>query len=161
MMSRKMIMTNAHRIAKLIVREIGDYEIALSLALKNVWHAIKTWNKKRFTKESLASAAHYLTTPNYVRRNIKIATSYYEGIPLWIMENNLTPSEYSALMCDGVEPKIVKETEKAVDFEFITDFGVIYMWCPKSVYKPEYKNILAETASKPEYQYDIAKIINA
>jgi len=161
MMSRKMIMINAHRIAKLIVKEIGDYEIALSLALKNVWHAIKTWNKKRFTKESLTSAAHYLTTPNYVRKNIKIATSYYEGIPLWIMENNLLPTQFQILMSNAVSPKISKETEKAIDFEFDTDSGIIYMWCPKSVYKSEYKNILAETASKPEYQYDIAKVINA
>jgi len=161
MMSKRMIFVNAHRIAKLIVSEVGNYMIAFKLALKNVWHAIKTWNKKRFTKDSLRSAAEYLTTSNTVRRNMKIATSYYEGIPLWVMQKNLTASEYEAINCDGASPVINKETEKAIDFEFDTDFGVIYMWCPKSVCKPEYANIINDICDKPEYQSAIAKVVNA
>ena len=126
-MSRKMIMVNAHRIARVIVHEVGNYSIALQMALKNVWHAVNVWNKKRFTKASLVSAIHYLTTPSKIRNS-------YDGIPNWIMQKNLTTAEYQAISCDGAEPEMVKETEKAIDFKFNTDFGVIYLWCPKSVY---------------------------
>lgn len=132
-MSKHLIMKYAHQIARAIVHATENYAIALKMALKYVWYAVKTWNKKRFSKQNLVASIHYLTAS---KKQIE-AKKYTDGIPNWILRKNLTQSEYEAVNCDGSAPSIVKETEKAIDFKFNTDFGVIYMWCPKSVYRED------------------------
>ncbi|MCH4010612.1 hypothetical protein [Furfurilactobacillus sp.] len=56
-------MRSAHKIAKEIVDECGDYQIALSFALKEVWRQVKTYDKKRFGDVAIMSAAFKLMTP--------------------------------------------------------------------------------------------------
>lgn len=42
------MMKSAHKIAKMIKHLVGDYMIALKLALKEVWRLVKTYKKKAF-----------------------------------------------------------------------------------------------------------------
>ncbi|EPQ9603941.1 hypothetical protein ACUYUN_002593 [Staphylococcus pseudintermedius] len=56
-MKKRHMMKSAHKIAKEIVFLVGDYMIALKLALKEVWRLVKTYNKKRFTEISIFTTA--------------------------------------------------------------------------------------------------------
>lgn len=64
-MSKKMIMVNAHRIAREIVNEYEDYAIALKFALEYVWHMVKKFNKKRFGAMALLNARYNLTVSKH------------------------------------------------------------------------------------------------
>lgn len=50
----------------------------------------------------------------------------------WILKKNLSNKEYEAVRVGDVEYRIDRETEKAIRFEIVTDFGSIFCWCPKS-----------------------------
>lgn len=50
----------------------------------------------------------------------------------WICRKNLGFDEYYAVKEIGFECEIVKETEKACNVVFKTNYGRIYMWTPKS-----------------------------
>lgn len=54
-------------------------------------------------------------------------------IPTWIIKKNLSFEERYAVLneCNSVVVKY--QTEKAVLFKFDTDYGIVKMWCPKSV----------------------------
>lgn len=124
-MSKKQMMKAANKIAKEIVSEVGDYRIAMSLALKEVWRQVKAYDKKRFGEVAILTAAERLTTP-------KRANNVY-GVPAWIITNNLTQSEADAVFTAAESLTVVRETEKAELVSFGTKFGSIQMWTPKSV----------------------------
>lgn len=44
-MSKKQIMKQAHKIAKKIVKAVGNYMVALKLALKKIWAMAKAGRK--------------------------------------------------------------------------------------------------------------------
>lgn len=50
----------------------------------------------------------------------------------WIVRKNLSLNEVFAVEEIGCEGVVVRETEKAVNLKFKTNYGNIYMWCPKS-----------------------------
>ena len=129
-MTKRNMMRYAHQIAKRIVEKVGDYQIALSLALKEVWRQIKLYNKKRFTKYSLQTAADRLTQPQMSGYG-KQADVY--GVPAWIIRKNLNQSEAYAVMNETNSMSVVRETEKAQLVEFTTNHGNVTMWTPKSV----------------------------
>lgn len=119
-------MRSAHKIAKEIVDECGDYQIALSFALKEVWRQVKTYDKKRFGDVAIMSAAFKLMTPKQDKnRN-------YFGVPDWILSENLNNEEYSAMQY-ATSMSVERETLKAELVSFDTDFGNITTWVPKSV----------------------------
>lgn len=125
-MTKKTLMKIAHRIAKEIVYKVGDYQIALSMAMKYVWNANKC-GKKRFGEMAMLNAVVKLTTR-------KVSNSDCVGnIPAWIIRKNLDQNEAYAVLneCDGVQT--IRETEKAVLVRFNTSYGYVEMWSPKSV----------------------------
>lgn len=52
----------------------------------------------------------------------------------WIMRNNLSEFELRAIQNGAAydDFEIISETEKAVKFKIHTDYGNIWLWCPKS-----------------------------
>lgn len=126
-MTKRNIMKAAHAIAQEIVDEVGDYQIALSIALKEVWRQVKLYDKKRFGDVAVLTAAQRLVTPKRDHN----ANVY--GVPAWIIMKNLRQDEADAVIGHTASISIVRETEKAQLIRFDTDFGHIEMWTPKSV----------------------------
>ena len=126
-MTKRNMMKTAHAIAQEIVDEVGDYQIALSIALKEVWRQVKLYDKKRFGDVAVLTAAQRLVTPKRDHN----ANVY--GVPAWIIVKNLRQDEADAVIGHTASISIVRETEKAQLIRFDTDFGGIEMWTPKSV----------------------------
>lgn len=120
------MMKAANQIAKEIVHATGDYRIAMSFALKEVWRQVKLYNKKRFGDVAILTAAQRLTT----KKVSKPANVY--GVPFWFLSENLDQQELQAIeLSNGVQVK--RETTKAELLAFDTDFGTITLWTPKSI----------------------------
>lgn len=130
-MTKKTLMRTAHKIASMIVDSVEDYMVALKLALKYVWRMVKKYNKKRFGAVALYNAEAILTTPRFFVEDKK----YIDGVPTWLINENLSQQESYAVRneCDGIDIK--RETEKAVLVDFATPYGSVSMWAPKSVCK--------------------------
>lgn len=126
-MTKRNMMRYAHELAKLLVAHTGDYQIALSFALKEVWRQVKLYDKKRFTKNSIMSAYARLRQPR--RKSVQNIF----GIPTWLIRKNLTNAEAYAVLNECYNMKVVRETEKAQLVEFSTNYGRVRMWTPKSV----------------------------
>lgn len=126
-MTKHNMMKAAHSIARESVDEVGDYQIALSIALKEVWRQAKLYGKKRFGDVAVLTASQRLVTPKEDRN----ANIY--GVPTWIIKKNLSQDEASAVLSRTAGMSIVRETEKAQLVRFDTDFGNVEMWTPKSV----------------------------
>jgi len=129
-MTKRNMMRYAHQLARKLVKDTENYQIALSLALKEIWRQVKLYNKKRFTKFSIATAYDRLVQPQVSGKGQQ--DDVY-GVPAWIIRKNLSQEESYAVLneCGGLE--VVRETEKAQLVEFITSYGKITMWTPKSV----------------------------
>lgn len=132
-MTKKNIMRYAHQLAKKLVEKTENYQIALSMALKEIWRQVKTYNKKRFTKYSIATAYDRIGNSNYHKMISSNISNDVYGVPSWIIEKNLNNNEAYAVLneCDAMT--VVRETEKAQLVEFVTNHGKISMWTPKSV----------------------------
>ena len=59
-MTKRNMMKAAHAIAQELVDEVGDYQIALSIALKEVWRQVKLYDKKRFGDLAVLTAAQQI-----------------------------------------------------------------------------------------------------
>lgn len=59
-MSKKQIMKQAHKIAKKIVKEVGNYMVALKLALRKIWAMVKA-GRKRMSDSAFKGAVYELT----------------------------------------------------------------------------------------------------
>jgi|SRR5690625_413077 len=129
-MTKRNMMRYAHEIAKRIVEDVEDYQIALSLALKEIWRQVKLYDKKRFTKYSLQTAADRITQPQMA---FKEKETDIFGVPAWIIRKNLDSNQAYAVLNEANRMKTVRETEKAKLVEFDTNYGKITMWTPKSV----------------------------
>lgn len=124
-MKKAALMKSAHRLANEIAPEFGNYSIALSFALKEIWRQVKIYDKKRFGDVAIYSAAARLTSPQK-------ADNYY-GVPEWILRKNLDQDEYYAVTCESNSMEVRRETEKAELVAFDTDYGFVTVWIPKSV----------------------------
>lgn len=107
-------MKQAHKIAKKIVKEVGNYMVALKLALKKIWAMAKA-GRKRMSDSAFNGAVYELTHKQY--DGPEFFWLGRQGVPVWLMEKNLDQTEKALLLC------------------FETDFGNITMWAPKSVVK--------------------------
>ena len=81
-----------------------------------------------------------------------VTVSYSAGefiLPKWFISKNLSQNQAYAVSVEGYG-KAVKETEKAIDIEFTTDYGKVWLWCPKSILKTidEVADELIEGAKK-------------
>jgi hypothetical protein len=128
-MSKKMIMVNAHRIAKKIAGAYEDYFIAFKFALKYVWNSVKKYNKKRFGQTAIYNAVYNLTT-SYHQKELFHSVN---GVPTWFIEENLNQQEAYAVENCSCGSCVVRETQKAEWVEFDTDFGGVRLWVPKSI----------------------------
>lgn len=130
-MSKKQIMKQAHKIAKKIVKEVGNYMVALKLALKKIWAMAKA-GRKRMSDSAFKGAIYELTHKQYNGPEFFWLGS--KGIPVWLMDSNLDQTElWGAQLAYNMYAE--RETEKAALIVFETDFGNIKMWAPKSVIK--------------------------
>lgn len=130
-MSKKQIMKQAHKIAKKIVKAVGNYMVALKLALKKIWAMAKA-GRKRMSDSAFKGVVYELTHKEY--NEPEFFWMGRQGVPVWLMEKNLDQAELQGAQLAyniGVE----RETEKALLLCFETDFGNITMWAPKSVVK--------------------------
>lgn len=132
-MTKRNMMRYAHQLAKKLVEVTKNYQIALSFALKEIWRQVKLYDKKRFTKYSIATAFDRIGNSNYRKMFETNANNNVYGVPAWIIKKNLNNDESYAVLneCDAME--VVRETEKAQLVEFVTNYGRITMWTPKSV----------------------------
>lgn len=130
-MTKKNMMRYAHKLAKKLVEKTEDYQMALSLALKEIWRQVKLYDKKRFTKYSLATAFLRLTEPQFSFK--EEAASDVFGVPAWIINKNLSSDQSYAVLNECDNMSVVRETEKAQLVEFSTNYGNVEMWTPKSV----------------------------
>jgi type III secretion system FlhB-like substrate exporter len=81
-----------------------------------------------------------------------VTVSYSAGefiLPKWFINKNLSQNQAYAVSVEGCG-EAVKETEKAIDIEFTTDYGKVWLWCPKSILKTidEVADELLESAKK-------------
>lgn len=130
-MSKKQIMKQAHKIAKKNVKAVGNYMVALKLALKKIWAMAKA-GRKRMSDSAFKGAVYELTHKEY--NGPEFFWIGRQGVPIWLMEKNLDQAELQGAQLAyniGVE----RETEKALLLCFETDFGNIKMWAPKLVVK--------------------------
>lgn len=129
-MTKRNMMKYAHQLAKLLVEDTKNYQIALSMALKEIWRQVKLYDKKRFTKYSIATAYDRLTQPQMSGKTAEVDVF---GVPAWIIRKNLSNDEAYAVLneCDAMA--VVRETEKAKLVKFSTNYGNVEMWTPKSV----------------------------
>lgn len=132
-------MKSAHLLAKNIVDFVGDYKIALKIAMKKLWDALKK-GKKRFGKNWADNVAMFMEFARI--RKIEGEQNFF-GIPGWVINKNLNSQE--SVSVKGADScKVERETEKAILVSFDTDFGRVFLWSPKSVivedsYLAEYK----------------------
>jgi len=127
-MTKRNMMKYAHKLAKMLVEKTGDYQIALSFALKEIWRQVKKYNKKRFTKYSIATAYDRI-----VHRDKFTAQADVFGVPAWIIDKNLSRDEAYAVLNETSSMEVVRETAKAKLVKFDTNYGNVTMWTPKSV----------------------------
>lgn len=113
---KKTIMFEAHKIARKMVKLVGDYMVALKLALKQVWAKVKAGEK-------------IYTGPKFIWFNNQY------GIPDWLLRKNLKDDVYSFVTDEPEDVEVVRETEKALLLDLVTGFGTYKMWAPKSVVK--------------------------
>lgn len=132
-MSKKNLMKQAHKLAKKIVEKVGDYIIALKLALKKVWAMAKA-GREKMSDTAFKSALYELTHQKKEYNGPEFFWLGSKGIPVWLMDNNLDQTElWGAQLAYNMYAE--RETEKAALIVFETDFGNITMWAPKSVIK--------------------------
>lgn len=115
-MKKKTIMIEAHKIARKTVQAVGDYMVALKLALKQIWAKVKAGEK-------------IYTGPKFIWFNNQY------GIPEWLLKKNLRSDIYSFAIDEPEDVEVVRETEKALLLDLVTGFGTYKMWAPKSVVK--------------------------
>lgn len=130
-MSKKSIMKQAHKLAKTLVEKVGDYMIALKLALKKIWAMVKA-GRKRMTQRALRNAYYEMIRRPY--NGPKFFWIDGMGVPEWLMQKNLSQAEYDGAR-QAYDIHVRRETEKASLLRFETNFGYIDMWAPKSVIK--------------------------
>lgn len=130
-MTKKALMTAAHKLASKLVAKTDNYMIALKFALKQIWAMVKA-GRKRMSESAFNHAIYELTHKPY--EGPKFFWSGKQGVPEWLMQKNLSHAEYDGAH-QAYSVYASRETVKAVLVNFDTDFGKIAMWAPKSVVK--------------------------
>ena len=142
-MKKQHIFKTAHKIAKGIVKEVGNYQVALSLALKEVYRQIKLYDKKRFGNEAVESAIYRLGTAQEVKDFDKESEKYVYGIAKWFYNKEFTNAQAQMLIYLEDE-KIVKENNRettvyTVKIEVYGSFGAEMWLRSQGDYVIEYK----------------------
>lgn len=130
-MTKKALMTAAHKLAQKLVVKTDNYMIALKFALKQIWAMAKA-GRKRMSESAFNHAIYELTHKPY--NGPAFFWSGKQGVPEWLMKKNLSQAEYDGAH-QAYSVYASRKTAKAVLVNFDTDFGKITMWAPKSVVK--------------------------
>lgn len=101
---RRTTMISAHNVAKLIVTMVGDYQIAMSIALKFVYKCKKEGNILHATDE-----ARKAFTPKSVA-----------GVPAWAIRKDFGHASADDILFFTINFETIKETDKAVQISFDT-----------------------------------------
>lgn len=118
---RRDIMRDAHQVAKVIVNNVGNYQIAMSFALKFVY-AYRADQKA--AHDARRAGKRYVR--KYVRDVVKSAFRHFEpkmvaGVPVWAIYKDFPSYAAGDIVWFTTETKKVSETEKAVQIEFTTE----------------------------------------
>lgn len=103
---RRSIMISAHTIADMISNLVGDYQIAMSIALKFVYACRKSGKSG---DRAIELAAYNAFMPESVA-----------GVPAWAIKHDFVPSSADDILFYTINSEITKETEKAVQVDFET-----------------------------------------
>jgi len=114
---RKHIMQDAHIVAKMIANLCGNYQVAMSFALKFVYAyrakraAVKATGDKvaMYSFKSLEAAAYEEFTPESVN-----------GVPTWAIRKDFSRCSADDILFYTIGFEVIKETEKAVQVKFDT-----------------------------------------
>jgi len=101
--------------------------MVLKKIMSKAWE-IKKSNIKNVFSECLKMAWEFFKNPT-IETSIQKVT-----VKSWFISNNenLTSQEKTAIKFEAYFGKVIKETEKAVQILFSTDFGNVKLWTPKS-----------------------------
>lgn len=114
---RSKIMKDAHRIAKLIVANVGDYMVAMKLALKLVY-TYKALYKEVRDRGDVFEIQVFPSLDLYARRQFEPTS--IAGVPAWAIKKDFMRASVQDILFFTIETKVIKETEKAVQIEFTT-----------------------------------------
>lgn len=103
---RRSIMISAHNVADMINNLVGDYQIAMSIALKFVY-AYRNSDTREYG--DVESAAYHEFMPESVA-----------GVPAWAIKHDFVASSADDILFYTTNSTITKETEKAIQIEFET-----------------------------------------
>lgn len=114
---RSHIMHDAHMVAKFIVNAVGDYQIAMSLALKFVY---KFRAEKKAAKDAHDAVKLTQLGEIWTAAPRAFEPEFVAGVPAWAIKKDFSQAGAQDVLFFTVETKIVKKTEKAVQVEFST-----------------------------------------
>lgn len=114
---RRNIMQDAHVVAKMIANLAGDYQVAMSFALKFVYAyranraAVKATGDKMamYCFKSLVSAAREEFTPESVN-----------GVPAWAIKKDFIGASADDILFYTISFEVLQETDKAYQVKFDT-----------------------------------------
>ncbi|GAX04050.1 hypothetical protein IWT140_01687 [Secundilactobacillus pentosiphilus] len=134
-MKKSLMFKLAHIVARSIVAEVGDYQIAFSLALKDIWGTVKN-TEKQFDEETVVAGLENILHDAQIKEG-QAKKGYTFGVPNWVIMKSFDGAHgdlRASFIFNGTyEIKVVRETEKAEQINFVTKSGDIKVWCPKSV----------------------------
>lgn len=134
-MKKSLMFKIAHSVARQIVAEVGDYQIAFKLALKDIWNGVKT-AEKGFNEDELVDSLKEILHDTQVTEG-QAKDGFTFGVPNWVIKKSFAGAHgdlRASFIFNGTSSiNVVRETEKAELINFTTDNGDIEVWCPKSV----------------------------
>lgn len=110
---RKMLMKAAHKYAKQYVEMVGDYAVALKLALKIVWKYRKMKQAGKIENDRLAA-----NESAFVYSEMK--PEFVAGVPVWAIEKDLNSFAVERVLFHTEKTEVLKETAKALQIQFQT-----------------------------------------
>lgn len=116
MMSKKEVMVNAHRVAKMIVDGTGDYQIALSFGLKIAWKYAKTLSNLE-KKHDRVGLFELKSIEGFAKDELE--PEFVAGVPAWAIKKDFLKCSVEDILFRTISTKVIKETAKAVQIEFV------------------------------------------
>ena len=143
----KIVMQASHLVAKYFVARTGNYQIALSFALREVWAKAKRVDRRnaRVTSRGDLDQVKELSAKQFaieILGDYKIHRKFPKfvfGVPAWLIEKNRLGGYASSIEFDSVASQVLQETDKAFKIEFTIDdlarnyHDKLSVWVPKSV----------------------------
>lgn len=87
--------------------------------MKKMYSESKNWNERNYKK-----SFENLVNDGFDFERLQLKKWFIMNLEGW----------KAAVLCNKLAKKVVNETEKAIEYEFVNQYGNVYnMWFPKSV----------------------------